>query len=86
MSALAAILRETDRGLRPQRVAERLRLPVDVVSAALEHAEAVGLLVRFSAACSGCPTDTVIEGCAGCPLAAAGPAGRPAGGSAPARR
>lgn len=69
MSGLAEILRETDRGLRPERVAERLQLPVGVVSAALEHARAVGLVVVFSTDCSGCGTGERSPGCAGCPSA-----------------
>ena len=86
MTGFAAILRQTDRGLRPVRVAEQLGLPVDVVTAALEHARAVGLVVPFSAGCSGCETDGPPPGCVGCPFASSGPARWAAAKTAPGRR
>jgi len=72
VSMLADVLRETDRGLRPELVAEALGLPDEVVALALDHAERLGLVVRSCGPASGrpCPTgpDRPVA-CAGCPLA-----------------
>jgi hypothetical protein len=70
VSVLADVLRETDRGLRPARVAAVLGLPLDLVTASLDHAAAVGLVSRPLDGCSGCaPRDVRPPSCAGCPLA-----------------
>jgi hypothetical protein len=68
----AAVVRETDRGLTPDRIAARLGVPDEVVLLALEHAERIGLVVRAagSSLCrTGCPTgpDKPL-GCHGCPF------------------
>ena len=73
MSVVADVLRETDRGLTADRVAEILGLPDEVVALALEHAERIGLVGRpagGSPCRTGCPTgpDRPLA-CAGCPLA-----------------
>ena len=62
----AEILRETSRGQVPSRVAARLGVPVELVTAALEHAAQVGLVV--SSGCDGC-APRVTSACGGCPLA-----------------
>ncbi|AEE46417.1 hypothetical protein [Cellulomonas fimi] len=73
MSTFADVLRETDRGLRPAVVAARLGLSLDVVTAALDHAAAVGLVVRPAGGCSTCaPAPVRPVGCAGCPFATGG--------------
>lgn len=70
MTVLADVLRETDRGLLPGRVAERLGLPVDLVTATLDHAVSAGLVVRPAAACHDCaPADLRPPSCAGCMFA-----------------
>lgn len=72
MSLVADVLRETDRGLSPQRVAATLGLPDDMVRLALDHAERIGLVVRpgGSACGGGCPpAGDRSPACAGCPLA-----------------
>ncbi|MGY4644517.1 hypothetical protein [Cellulomonas sp. URHB0016] len=70
MTVLADVLRETDRGLLPARVAERLGLPVELVTAALDHAVTLGLVTRPAGGCSDCaPADERPPACAGCMFA-----------------
>lgn len=70
MTLVADVLRETDRGLRPARVADRLGLDVDLVTAALDHAAALGLVVRPVSSCTDCaPPDRRPPACAGCVFA-----------------
>jgi hypothetical protein len=70
VTVLSDVLRETENGLRPVRVAQRLGLPVELVTAALDHAESVGLVTRPAAACSDCaPAAERPPGCAGCVFA-----------------
>jgi hypothetical protein len=72
-AVFADVLRETERGLTPDRIAVALGVPDDVVELALEHAERLGLVVRSAAGSpcrTGCPTgpDKPL-GCRGCPFA-----------------
>lgn len=67
-SLLAEVLRETGRGLPPDRVAARLGMPVDLVAAALDDAVRVGLVVRGGTSCDTCGTAPTPPACAGCPL------------------
>ena len=78
MSVLTQVLRETDRGLLPRRVAAVLGVDEGLVLAALDHAERIGLVVRAGGASgagaapcgTGCSTATVNPlACAGCPFA-----------------
>ena len=80
MSVLTQVLRETGRGLPPQRVAAVLGVDEGLVQAALDHAERIGLVLRAGGAetsgrsaapCgTGCRTATVNPlACAGCPFA-----------------
>ncbi|GIG20790.1 hypothetical protein Cch01nite_15140 [Cellulomonas chitinilytica] len=82
MTVLADVLRETDRGLRPGRVAERLGLPVDLVTATLDHAVHAELVVRPSGACTDCaPVAARPPSCAGCMFATPVRTGRAPAGS-----
>ena len=79
MGVLTQVLRETGRGLPPQRVAAVLGVDEGLVQAALDHAERIGLVLRAGGESAGrstapcgstCSTVSVNPlACAGCPFA-----------------
>jgi len=72
VSAWAAVLDEVAAvGGTPGQVAARLRLPMSLVLAVLDHAERLGVVAVAGNGCGpGCPAGPdVPPACAGCPLA-----------------
>ena len=71
MSVWATVLEDVGaRGGTPAQVAGRLRLPMSLVQAVLDHAERLGVVAVAGQGCaSGCPSGPELpKGCAGCPL------------------
>jgi hypothetical protein len=71
VNAWSAVLGDVSaRGGTPAQVATRLRLPMGLVQAILDHAERLGVVAVAGRGCgTGCPIGPELpKGCVGCPL------------------